>query len=197
VRLAAARAARGIGVVIAMGGRIDAAREATKVHTRALRAFGSFGYGALGEVAGDEVRLYRRTLRRTAFPDALLEPRVVLVRLVAGMDGLFLEAARRAGARGIVLEAFGIGDVTPAVATEAARCVAEGIAVLVVSRCPSGGVAPLYGGAGGGASLARAGVLFGGTLHGPKARILLMLALGAVQRSGRSLEEWLEPHLNL
>lgn len=48
VRIAASPAAHGLGVVIAMGGRIDAARDATKVHTRALRAFGSFEHGALG-----------------------------------------------------------------------------------------------------------------------------------------------------
>ncbi|HEX5581182.1 MAG TPA: asparaginase, partial [Gemmatimonadaceae bacterium] len=197
VRIAASPAARGLGVVIAMGGRIDAARDATKVHTRALRAFGSFEHGALGEVAGDIVHVYRRRSR----PDNLsrveaLESRVVLIKLGAGMDGLLLRAAREAGQRGIVLEGFGLGDATPAVAAEVERAVGAGVAVLVVSRCPDGDAAPLYGG-GGGADLARAGALFGGNLRGPKARVLLMAALAAARSTGRPLEELIAPHLYL
>lgn len=197
LRIAVAPAARGLGVVIALGGRIDAARDATKVHTRALRAFGSFEHGALGEVAGDAVRIYRSRTR----PDTLagsdsVEPRVVLVKLGAGMDGLLLRAAREAGQRGIVLEAFGLGDANPAVADEVERAVAAGMQVLVVSRCPAGDAAPLYGG-GGGTDLARAGAVFGGNLRGQKARILLMAALAAARKSGIPLGELLAPHLNL
>lgn len=197
VRIATAPEMRDAGVVIAMGGRIDAARDATKVHTRALRAFGSFDHGALGEVAGDAVHVYRRRIR----PDNLaalesLEPRVVLIRLGAGMDGLLLRAAREAGQMGIVLEGFGIGDANPAVAAEVERAVEAGMAVLVVSRCPAGDAAPVYGG-GGGADLARAGALFGGTLRGPKARVLLMAALAAARESATPLESWLAPHLTI
>ena len=197
VRIAASPQARGIGVVIAMEGRIDAAREATKVHTRALRAFGSFEHGALGEVAGDAVHIYRRRTR----PDNLarlttLEPRVALIKLAAGMDGLLLRAAREADYQGIVLEAFGIGDANPAIAAGVECATDAGMAVLVTSRCPEGTVAPLYGG-GGGADLARAGAIFAGNLRGPKARVLLMLALAAARETGRPLEELLAPHLTI
>lgn len=121
---------------------------------------------------------------------------MVLIKLGAGMDGLLLRAAREAGQRGIVLEAFGLGDATPAVAAEVERAVGAGVAVLVVSRCPDGDAAPLYGG-GGGADLARAGALFGGNLRGPKARVLLMAALAAERSTGRALEDLLAPHLYL
>ena len=195
VRIATSPGARGLGVVVAMGGRIDAARDATKVHTRALRAFGSFEHGALGEVAGDAVHVYRRRARpgNLAALDSL-EPRVTLVRLGAGMDGLLLRAAREAGQKGIVLEAFGIGDANPAVAAEVERAVEAGVAVVVVSRCPAGDAAPVYGG-GGGADLARAGALFGGNLRGPKARVLLMAALAVAGEGERPLEALLAPHL--
>jgi L-asparaginase len=68
--------------------------------------------------------------------------------------------------------------------------------VLVVSRCPAGDAAPVYGG-GGGVDLARAGALFGGNLRGPKARVLLMAALAAAQSTGRPIEELLAPHFYL
>jgi L-asparaginase len=52
------------------------------------------------------------------------------------------------------------------------------VPVVVVSRCAEGRVAPLYGFEGGGAQLAAIGVVLGGDLGGPKARIKLMAALG-------------------
>jgi L-asparaginase len=51
--------------------------------------------------------------------------------------------------------------------------------VAVVSRCPQGPVAPLYGFLGGGRHLREMGVLLGGDLRGTKARIRLMVCLGA------------------
>ena len=78
-------------------------------------------------------------------------------------------------AAGLVLEAFGAGNVPPPVAAAAADLVAGGVPVLVCSRVPSGPVAPLY--AGGGASLARDGALFGGDLSPWQGRLLLAAAL--------------------
>jgi L-asparaginase len=51
--------------------------------------------------------------------------------------------------------------------------------VVVVSRCPEGRVAPAYGYEGGGQMLQELGLILGGELPGPKARIKLMVALGA------------------
>jgi L-asparaginase len=47
-----------------------------------------------------------------------------------------------------------------------------------------GRVAPLYGYAGGGLQLREWGLIFGGELPGPKARIKLMLALGVTSDPG-------------
>ncbi|MEW6636747.1 MAG: asparaginase, partial [Actinomycetota bacterium] len=51
VRLAAHPAARGLGAVISMGGTVEAAREGAKIHTTALRAFASPGYGPVGAIS--------------------------------------------------------------------------------------------------------------------------------------------------
>jgi L-asparaginase len=95
-----------------------------------------------------------------------------------------------------VIEGFGIGDANPPIAAAVERAIAAGVAVIVVSRCPAGEAAPVYG-SGGGVDLARAGAIFGGNLRGPKARVLLMAALAAARRSGRPLRELLEPHLHI
>lgn len=103
-------------------------------------------------------------------------PRVDVVPLYLGADDALLCATVAAGAAGIVLEAFGAGNATPAVATAAAGLVAGGTPVLVCSRVPSGPVAPLYTG-GGGADLARDGAVLAGDLSPWQARLLLAAAI--------------------
>jgi L-asparaginase len=57
--------------------------------------------------------------------------------------------------------------------------IAASIPVVLVSRCPTGRIAPVYGGPGGGRTLHDLGVIDGGWLSGPKARVALSLGLGA------------------
>jgi L-asparaginase len=182
IRVAASPAARGRGAMLAVAGEVHAAREVRKVHTSALRAFASPGYGPIGHVDGDVVAFRRRTERRGALelgldPDRI-DTRVDLVRLYAGADARFVRAAAAGGARAIVLEATGRGNANDAVVAGVREAVAAGVAVVVCSRAAAGRVEPAYG-RGGGADLAEAGALFAGDLAGPKARILLELALGA------------------
>jgi len=59
------------------------------------------------------------------------------------------------------------------------RVCRDGLPVVITSRCPIGRVSPVYGGAGGGGrDLEDAGAIFAGDLKGPKARLLLIAALG-------------------
>jgi L-asparaginase len=196
LRLASDPGATGLGAVVAMAGRVLPARHATKVHTLALEAFDAPAGLRLGEVGVDEVRLAAVPRRRLALdldavPDDL--PRVDVVPLQLGVDGTFVRAAREAGARGLVLDAFGAGNVTPAVLSETERSVADGALVLVASRCHAGPVSPIYG-AGGGADLASAGALLAGDLRAPKARLLLTLAL-ATTRSADEARAVLHEHI--
>lgn len=191
VRMARSAGARGLGAVLALEGRIDGAREATKLDTYARRAFG--GDGQVGWMGAEGVRIARRRSRPATLAGAnALEPGVALIKLVAGIDGTFVDAALRAGARGIVLECFGLGNANHAVVEATRRAVERGVVVVVVSRCPSGSVAPVYGN-GGGHDLDAAGAIFGGDLSGPKARVLLMAALAA----GGDVRRLMEPHFAL
>jgi len=178
IRVATSPAARGRGATICFAGEVHAAREVRKVHTSALRAFDSPGYGPIGHVDGDVVAFRRAPERRAAFDPDRLETRVDLVRLYAGADGRFVRAAVDSGARAIVLEATGRGNANDAIVAAVRDAVAAGVAVVVCSRALAGRVEPAYG-RGGGADLAEAGALFAGDLAGPKARVLLQVALGA------------------
>jgi L-asparaginase len=107
------------------------------------------------------------------------EPRVCLFEAAAGTDALPLQAALAGGARGVVVAGTGSGNVYEGWVASIGELLRAGLPVVLVTRCLEGRVTPSYGGPGGGRGLWDAGVVPGGDLSGPKARIALMFALGA------------------
>ncbi len=180
VRVAADPAARELGTVVVLNNEIHAARDVTKSHTTALDTFVSPGLGPLGIVDDRGVWLRRRPTQAPP-PLPLVDPvpGVYLIKMAAGMEDLLLRAALQGQARGVVVEASGTGNVYEPWEDAIADLLAAGIPVVVVSRCPGGRVTFTYGGRGGGKSLEALGVISGGDLSGPKARLALMFALGA------------------
>jgi L-asparaginase len=79
----------------------------------------------------------------------------------------------------LVVEALGRGNVPPAMLAGIRDAIAAGVCVVVSSRCGHGRTAPTYGYEGGGVTLKDAGAIFAGDLPAPKARIKLMVLLGA------------------
>lgn len=186
VRLAAHPAMHGSGVAICMAGSVWPARYATKVHTLAVDGFAAPG-GPFATCHNDAVHLLARPVRPDSFPLSTLDgplPRVDVVTAYVGVDGALIRAAVGAGARGVVVAAFGVGNVTPALAEEIHTTIEAGIPVVLVSRTGAGPVVPRYGGPGGGAELARAGVILGGALRASHARLLLALALTTAAPEG-------------
>jgi L-asparaginase len=190
VLVASSPHARGRGALVVFAGEVHAAREVRKVHTSALRAFASPGYGPIGHVDAGEVVFRARPERRPPLrpPSGRIETRVDLVRLYAGSDARFLRASIESGARAIVLEGTGRGNANSDVLEGVREAVAAGVPVVVCSRCAEGRVEPVYG-RGGGKDLAEAGALFAGDLAGPKARVLVQLALAAGREVASALEE--------
>ncbi|MDQ4019203.1 MAG: asparaginase [Actinomycetota bacterium] len=187
IRVALTPEARGRGALIVFDGEVHAAREARKVHTSALRAFASPGYGPLGHVDGTRVLLGRRPERSRPLPrPSAALPRVDLIRLYAGADDILLHASLDAGSRAIVLEGTGRGNANERVLPGIEAAVQAGVPVVVCSRCVAGRVEPVYG-RGGGKDLAEAGAVFAGDLAGPKARVLLQLVLAAGLDVGETL----------
>jgi len=178
VRIAASSAVIGLGVMIAFEQEFHAARDVTKTHTSRVDTFASGEHGKLGEIDGDRVSVHRRPVLRKTFTADQIENRIDLIKLVMGSDDRFLRFAADSGAKGIVIEGFGRGNATPAVAKAVAEIITRAIPVIVTSRSPRGRVRPIYGN-GGAKDLERAGAIFAGDLSGPKARVLAAVLLGA------------------
>ena len=177
IRLAASDEARGLGALICFEQEFHAARDVIKSHTSRVDTFISSEHGKLGEIDGEHVVVHRRpTLRRSfAMPEAVAE--VELLKLAMGTSGGFVAFAVANGASAIVIEGFGRGNAPPAVTAAAKEAIAQGVPVIMTSRCQRGRVKPVYGN-GGGKTLAEAGVIFAGDLSGVKARILAAVLLG-------------------
>jgi len=103
--------------------------------------------------------------------------RVFLIKVASGSDSTLIEACLGAGARGLVIEAMGRGNVPPGCVTGITTAISTGVPVIMVSRCQRGRVYDSYGYPGGGKQLKILGVISGGFLNGQKARIKLALAL--------------------
>jgi len=179
-RVAASDAARGRGTMVVMADQIHAATWVTKIHAESLEAFASPQTGPIGAVDRGRPIFFGppAPVQLPRMSGDWIEPAVDLIRAVAGADGRHVEASRRSGARGLVVEGMGRGNLPPqlaAVVVEAAR----DIPVVLATRCPRGRALPMYGYEGGAASLREAGVVFADHLSGPKARLLLMMLLGA------------------
>jgi len=151
-------------VTVMMAETLHAARQVAKTHTEALNAFTSFGE--------------RPKARERIVTDAV-DARVEIVNAYAGADARFLRHAVETGTRGVVIAALGRGNVPPAMLVGVREAVAAGVVVVVSSRCGRGPTAARYGYEGGGVTLREAGALFAGELSAPKARIKLMVLLGA------------------
>lgn len=174
----------GTGVVLLMADRFFAAREVVKVHSMNIDAFDAPESGPVAQVVGEQVVLAGppaqggRSYRPLLEPERI-DPRVPLVSCYTGMDGGILEYLASRPLAGLVLEGFGAGNVPPGILPALEGLLERGLPVVLATRCLEGGAWPIYGYPGGGADLKRRGVILSGHLSGVKARILLMVALGA------------------
>ena len=167
------------GVLVVMNNMVNSASEVTKTNTLSLDTFKSPEFGPLGIVDNDEVIFYRDRLSDNFIDTDRIENNVALIKAVPGMDSGVIDYYIDTGAKGIVIEALGRGNLPPTMIDGVKRAIALGVVVVVVSRCPTGRVLDTYGYEGGGKHLKELGVIFGKNLPGQKARIQLMLLLGA------------------
>ena len=183
LKAAASPAMRGLGATVCVGNELHASRWVRKSHTYQSQAFDSVP----GPVATiDAVGTVRRTCGSLVrwnldvkFGRRVDGDEVPVVQAYTGMSGRVLHGlAATTGARGLVIEGFGLGHVPASLATAIQELIADGVVVAIATRVAAGGVSPVYGGPGGGVDLASMGVLHAGDLSAAKARLLLLACLG-------------------
>ncbi|OAA30062.1 asparaginase [Kosmotoga arenicorallina S304] len=167
-----------MGTMVCLNDEIHAAREVTKTYTSNVATFDSPGYGPLGIVDEDKIIFYRKPLQRETIEVSQIEEQVALYKTFTGDDGRILESLPKMGFKGIVLEAFGRGNVPPKVADVIENLVKANIPIIITSRCFKGRVLGVYGYKGGGLQLEKAGAIFAPGLSSQKARIKLMIIMG-------------------
>ncbi|MEA1973627.1 MAG: asparaginase [Candidatus Cloacimonadota bacterium] len=178
VRVACELESRNKGALVVMNDDIHSARDVVKTDTGKVSSFESLQYGKLGNVDPDKVVFHRISLKNETCWTDELETNIDLIKVTTGMDDRFIRASIDKGARGIVIEAFGRGNVPKSILPAIVDAIAENIIVLIVSRAYTGRVLPEYGYDGGGKNLIEIGAILGGDLKGHKARLKLMVLIG-------------------
>jgi L-asparaginase len=169
--------ARNRGVLVCLNDELNCASEVTKSHSMHLNTFQSPEFGPIGIIDNNEAIFYRDSLKKEHILTEKIDTRVDLIKVCAGMDSKLIDFCVEQGAKGLIIEAMGRGNIPPVMAEGVKKAIEKGVAVIMVSRCFKGRVLDSYGYPGGGKELRNAGVIFGDRLPGQKARIKLMLAL--------------------
>jgi len=104
-------------------------------------------------------------------------PRVDIVAMYGGADGSLLRSAVDQGAKGIVVQALGMGNMNQPMFEAVKYALGKQVPVVISTRVYNGRVMANYGFEGGGKTTSDAGAVMAGNLSPQKARILLMLLL--------------------
>jgi len=173
-------------VGIAFGSKLLRGCRATKLDAWGMSAFGSPSCPPLAEL-GVGLHLGEHILPpRPMQPfDDRIEPRVLALRTFPGLDPKLLLGALNAGVRGLVIEAFGTGNVPAQESSllpvlDAARAI--DVPVVIVSQSPRGAVD--LGRYAGGVAAACAGAIGAGDMTPEAALAKLMVTLGRAGPEG-------------
>jgi L-asparaginase len=166
------------GVLIVANDWIHSAAGITKTSTTAVQTFASPLRGLIGTVAYGTTGFYNHPVGRVGSKsefslDGVKKlPRVDIVYMHAGNDGSLIDAAVKAGAKGIVVAGVGNGNLTRPALDRLAKHARKGIACVRSSRVPTGRVSRNVE-----VDDDATGTVASEELNPAKARVLLKLAL--------------------
>lgn len=180
ILVAAANESYQRGVLVCLNDEINASFEVIKTHTLSLDTFKSLEFGPLGLVDEESVLYFRSAdYQKYQIKPQQLTKRVEIVNVVSGMSDELIRHYVNQNVDGLIIEAFGRGNV-PANLIESFKLALEkGIVLVLTSRCPMGRIRDSYAYPGGGYQLKQIGLLSGNSLPSYKARLLLMMVLSA------------------
>ncbi|MFC0555042.1 asparaginase [Planotetraspora thailandica] len=180
---------RGAGAVVCLDGEVHAARWVTQVDAARAPAFASAPLlGRLTPRSGArKVEMLAVPPPRPPDPRGEPESHVALIKTYPDIDPVLLTAVVDAGARGVVLEGTGAGNVPVTLFAAISELSDWDIPVVVASRCrtldtPLDALPPATGLAG------TVGAIGARGLAAVKARAALMVALGSGGRG--AVREW-------
>lgn len=183
----------GTGVSIVFGDEVIPVVGVRKVHTKALNAFQAPGRAPIAAIDESGVRVFAASPTVPVVLSPSIEPpRVDVVSQYLGVDATALRASVVAGARGLVVAGFGVGNATPESTKACLDLLVSGFPIALSSRVAAGPVHGTY--ADSGVELMRAGAIPMGDLPSWQARLLLAALL--THPSGRQglserCREWL------
>ncbi|ONI74847.1 L-asparaginase [Actinosynnema sp. ALI-1.44] len=166
--------------VVCFGGELHAARWARLTTATAFESSPVLGYVSRGE----GVRTVAAPPRRTPDIDGVPETDVALIKAYPGMPPSLLTTVTDAGARGIVVEGTGSGNVPVELFIPISELTEWGVPVVIASRARTTGMTSLAG---------KVGAISANGLSPAHARIALMAALadgGAGKNPVDSAREW-------
>ncbi len=181
------------GVTVTMNQFINSARHVQKDETTNVQTFNSGEYGYLGYIVGDRVIPFNHVLIKNKWPLPELLQDVPLLSTYAGDDGKFIRYAVDHGAKGLVIQGVGAGNVNKDVFQAIQYALGKELPVVVATRVRHGGAYALYGDDGGGGSLLSIGAHLAGDLSAYKARLLLMITLSQPDMTPEKLKRVFSP----
>lgn len=179
------------GVLVVMNDEIHAAKYVTKTHTTNVSTFQTPTHGPLGLIMKQEILYFKTAEPRVRFDLDCIQGLVPIISAYAGMTDELIDMLDLEQLDGLVIQAFGAGNVPKETAQKLENLLQKGIPVALVSRCFNGIAEPVYAYQGGGVQLQESGVLFVKELNAQKARLKLLIALNA-ELKGQALKDYME-----
>ena len=178
------------GVLVVMNDEIHAAKYVTKTHTTNVSTFQTPTHGPLGLIMKQEILYFKTAEPRVRFDLEHIQGLVPIISAYAGMTDELIDMLDLEQLDGLVIQAFGAGNVPKETAQKLENLLQKGIPVALVSRCFNGIAEPVYAYQGGGVQLQQAGVFFVKELNAQKARLKLLIALNAGLK-GQALKDYM------
>ena len=167
------------GVLVVMNDEIHAAKYVTKTHTTNVSTFQTPTHGPLGLIMKHEILYFKTAEPRVRFDLDKIQGLVPIIPVYAGMTEELLDLLPVDQLDGLIIQAFGAGNVPKETAKKLNALIQEGLPIALVSRCFNGIAEPVYAYEGGGVCLQNAGVFFVKELNAQKARLKLLIAINA------------------
>ena len=191
LRVASDEKAADKGVLVVMNDEIHAAKYVTKTHTTNVGTFQTPTHGPLGLIMKQEILYFKTAEPRVRFDLHSIKGLVPIIPVYAGMTDEMLDLLPIDQLDGLIIQAFGAGNVPKETAQKLKSLIQEGLPIALVSRCFNGIAEPVYAYEGGGVCLRESGVFFVKELNAQKARLKLLIAINAGLK-GDELREYME-----